>query len=68
MDLSVYDTVFSDDSYRNEDARWAANEAVPQIEAYIDAGDWEAAYLLARQVEKVIPDDPALAELWSSFA
>ncbi len=54
--------------YMGQNVRWATDEAIPQIEAYIDAGDWEAAYLLAREVEKVISGEPRLAELWSSFS
>lgn len=54
--------------FMGQDARWATDEAMPQIGAYIDAGDWDAAYLLAREVEKVLSDDPILAELWSSFS
>ena len=42
--------------------------AFPQIEAYAEAGDPEAAYALAKQVQAVLPNDPILAELWSSFS
>ncbi len=50
------------------DARWIRDEAIPQIEAYVAVGDSEAAYAMARQVEVVAPNDPALAELWSIFS
>ena len=31
--------------------RWARDVAIPQIEQYVDASDWEAAYALAKQVQ-----------------
>jgi dienelactone hydrolase len=48
--------------------RWAHEEAIPQIEMYAEAGEWEAAYGLAKQVETVAPADTALAELWPRFS
>src|SRR5690606_8736788 len=34
---------------RDSDVRWFAEEAVPEIEAYLDAADWESAYVLAKE-------------------
>jgi formylglycine-generating enzyme required for sulfatase activity/predicted esterase len=49
------------------DARWARDEAFPRIEAHADAGEWEAAYTLAKEVERRLPDSEALAELWQTI-
>ena len=32
---------------RDTDVRWARDEAIPQIEIFITAGDWEAAFALS---------------------
>ena len=50
------------------DKRWARKEAVPQIEAYVEAGDWESAYSLALDVAGHIPGDPGLEALWRRFS
>ena len=52
----------------NADKRWAREKAIPQIERQADAGDWEAAYALAKKVQKLVPNDAALAELWPKFS
>jgi predicted esterase len=49
------------------DERWANGEAFPQIEAHADAGEWEAAYALAKEVESRLPDSDALATLWETI-
>ncbi len=54
--------------FMGRDARWARNEAFPRIEEYAEAGDWQAAYVLATKVAAVLPDDPTLAELWGTFS
>jgi len=54
--------------YTGMDARWARNVAMSEIEALIESGDPEAAFVLALEVEAAIPDDPAMAEIWESFA
>ncbi len=54
--------------YSGMDARWARNVAMPEIEAFVAGGDFEAAYELARQVEAAIPGDPGMVEIWESFA
>lgn len=50
------------------DARWARDVAIPQIEAYVDAGDWEAAYQLGKVTEERAPGDPKMALLWGEFS
>ena len=49
---------------RDTDARWLQEELVPQIEAHLDTGNFEAAYALAQEAEARVPDDPELLELW----
>jgi DNA-binding winged helix-turn-helix (wHTH) protein/dienelactone hydrolase len=53
---------------RDSAAEWAREEAIPQIEQYIDDSDWEAAYSLATDVREKVPEDPDLAELWPRFS
>ena len=55
-------------SSRDTDRQWLLDEAVPKIEKNIDAGDWEAAYVVAKQAEKRTPGAPELAELWKRFS
>jgi formylglycine-generating enzyme required for sulfatase activity/dienelactone hydrolase len=50
------------------DAAWARDEAIPQIEASIDKGEYEAAYALAMEVARRAPDNDQLAELWTRFS
>jgi len=55
---------------RSHEARWAREVALPQIASLaetsssLNQGKLPEAYSLAVQVEKVIPNDPALARLW----
>ena len=48
---------------RGADARWAREEAIPQIAQLVDQGSFTAAFDLAEQAAAVVPDDPTLAEL-----
>ena len=51
------------------DMQWARDEAIPQLETFIDAGDWEGAFHLATQVQARLPDNPKLLEdLWPRFS
>lgn len=50
------------------DARWAHDVAFPAIEQHAAAGDWVEAYIIAKQVEAVLPEDPTLDELWKTFS
>jgi predicted esterase len=49
------------------DARWARNEAIPQIESYSDAGRWEDAFALATEVERRLPGYAALDDIWPTI-
>ena len=49
---------------RDVDGRWFREQAIPEIEDYLTAGDWEAAFALAEEAQTRVPDDPELAELW----
>jgi dienelactone hydrolase len=53
---------------RDVDGRWFREEAIPQIEAYLTAADWEPAFILAEEAQARVADDPALAELWSRLS
>lgn len=61
---------------KNAKIRWARNEAIPQIEKLIDearsAPQWGkktiSAYSLALSVERYIPDNPKLIELWPKIS
>jgi dienelactone hydrolase len=50
--------------HRAAKARWATNEALPQIRSYVEIGNNFGAYSLAVQAEKYIPQDPLLLDLW----
>jgi formylglycine-generating enzyme required for sulfatase activity/dienelactone hydrolase len=50
--------------YRRSKVRWARAEAVPQIMRFIEQDKYLAAFLLARDAEKYIPNDPMLTKLW----
>jgi len=54
--------------YSGKDTRWARDIAMSQVEEHVAAGDYESAYALALEVESVLPDDPAMQEIWKSFA
>src|SRR6266404_1511887 len=49
---------------RNREARWAREEALPQIQSFFDQTKFQQAFALANRAEKAIPGDPALAKLW----
>ena len=53
--------------YLTADERWANGEAFPQIEAHADAGEWEAAFAIAKEVERRLPDSEALDALWDTI-
>ena len=58
--LAALATWFGVRSYR---MRWAHNQALPEIARLIETEDFIAAFRLARQVERHIPDDPQLRRL-----
>jgi DNA-binding winged helix-turn-helix (wHTH) protein/formylglycine-generating enzyme required for sulfatase activity len=49
-------------------ARWAREEAIPEVGRLVDAGDNQAAFALAREVRKSIANDPLLDRLTPQFA
>ena len=53
---------------RDGGSEWARSEAIPQIERYVEIGDFEAAHALAKEVERRAPGNDRLAALWPSFA
>lgn len=54
--------------YGGKDERWARDVAIPDIEDFVQAGDFELAFSLALRVEAIAPGDPDMAEVWDSFA
>jgi Sulfatase-modifying factor enzyme 1 len=48
--------------------KWAKEKAVPEIYELADAGKYTDAFVLAKQAEKYIPDDPKLKKLWPDFS
>ena len=66
--LAIALIVIAGNWFMGLDARWAHDEAFPQIEAYVAAGDWEAAYQLGKKVEERLPGDPKMAQLWREFS
>ncbi|MHC4072078.1 MAG: serine/threonine protein kinase, partial [Planctomycetota bacterium] len=44
--------------------RWARVEAIPEIVRLVDQDEYLAAFLLAREAETYIPNDPMLTKLW----
>jgi formylglycine-generating enzyme required for sulfatase activity/dienelactone hydrolase len=48
--------------------RWAREQAIPQLLALADKGDWESAYNLARKVDGILPRDSVFNALRPKFA
>ena len=49
---------------RQTKIRWAREIAPPEIAHLIEGGDYFAAFRLAQEVERLIPDESALTDLW----
>ncbi|MDO8539430.1 MAG: protein kinase [Opitutaceae bacterium] len=49
---------------RLDKIRWARETALPEVTRFLSAGDVRAAFKLAREIESVLPDDPAVTDLW----
>ena len=49
---------------RASDARWAREEALPEILRLTEEEDFSAAFELAREAERFIPDDALLVGVW----
>ena len=54
--------------YRNSRARWARNEALPEIRNLIAKGDYPSAFDLTRTALGYVPDDPQLKQHWSEVS
>ena len=54
--------------FNGRDARWAREEAFPQIEKYVAQGEREKAHALAKRVAAVLPGDERLDALWQTFS
>ncbi len=48
--------------------RWAREQAIPQLLALAEAGNWEGAYTLARKVNAILPGDSLFNALRPKFA
>ncbi|HEY7636495.1 MAG TPA: SUMF1/EgtB/PvdO family nonheme iron enzyme [Gemmatimonadales bacterium] len=53
---------------RMRERSWAHEQAIPQLMALSDSGEWDAAYALARRIQQVVPDDSLLNAMWPRFA
>ena len=49
-------------------ARWAREEAIPEVARLVDAGDNQAAFALAGEARKIVASDPLLERLTPRFA
>lgn len=49
-------------------ARWAREEAIPEVARLVDAGDYQAAFALARAARKSVATDPLLERMTPLFA
>ncbi len=47
---------------------WARSRTLPALQAAVERGDWESAYLLAVRLDAIIPSDSTLAALRRVFA
>ncbi len=52
----------------NRRERWVHDEAVPLIRRYSEAAINDSALLIARQAQKIAPDDSLLKSLWPNFS
>ena len=55
-------------SSRNADARWAREEAIPEIMRLVEQDDYAPAFVLAEEAERYLPDDPILSGLWPQIS
>ena len=53
---------------RSSKLRWARQQALPEISRLLQANEIPAAFALAVEAEKYLPDDPALTSLWPRIA
>ena len=64
--LTVALVVIGANWFSGRGERWAENVASPLVESHVAAGEWEAAYALAKQISNRAPDYDGLEEIWSS--
>jgi formylglycine-generating enzyme required for sulfatase activity/dienelactone hydrolase len=55
-------------AHRESRVRWALERALPQIGELVEQSKYSAAFALAEQVERVVPDDPRLLKLWPAMS
>jgi serine/threonine protein kinase/formylglycine-generating enzyme required for sulfatase activity/cephalosporin-C deacetylase-like acetyl esterase len=48
--------------------RWAHETAIPEIARLAEKGQDEAAFAMAKQVDAMVPNDPALQKLWPEIS
>jgi serine/threonine protein kinase/formylglycine-generating enzyme required for sulfatase activity len=53
---------------RNAKVRWAKEQAIPELLKLSNKGDFAAAFHLAQQAERYIPEDPRLTEIWPEIS
>jgi tRNA A-37 threonylcarbamoyl transferase component Bud32 len=53
---------------RMRERRWAREQAMPEILALSEAGNWEPAYQLGRRVDRILPDDSMFNAIRPRFA
>lgn len=53
---------------RSSRVGWARNKALPEIMRLVEQDEYTAAYALAEQVERYLPRDPILGDLWPQIA
>ncbi len=53
---------------RSAAARWAREEAIPEVARLVDAGDYQAAFALAGEARKSVANDPLLDRVTPLFA
>jgi formylglycine-generating enzyme required for sulfatase activity/dienelactone hydrolase len=49
---------------RSSHLEWAKGEALPRIVELVQAGEISSAFPLAQKLQKIIPNDPTLVDLW----
>jgi eukaryotic-like serine/threonine-protein kinase len=53
---------------RDSDARWARDEALPEIKRLLENDMYSSAFVLASRAEQHIPNDPLLAGFWPQIS
>lgn len=49
---------------RDSHTRWLHEDAIPELEGYLDVGNWEAAYRLTKKADERLPDNNIVREFW----